>query len=112
MISARNAYAACTRSALGSVDGGFTLPAAELAPGAFALAERPVRHALSLASRHPEGLLLAGPCDGRAAASSIYTINPTWSARMTAILVAMPDSVLWSLRGPEEADQRLQQARA
>ncbi len=39
-----------------------------------------------------------------------YKLNPASFARMMAILRAVPDSVLWLLRGPEDADFRLRQA--
>ncbi|HJT99369.1 MAG TPA: UDP-N-acetylglucosamine-peptide N-acetylglucosaminyltransferase, partial [Rhodanobacteraceae bacterium] len=41
-----------------------------------------------------------------------YKLNPASTARMFAILRAVPDSVLWLLSGPEGADARLRAAAA
>lgn len=60
LAGASEAYRAGTRAAPGYAGTWFNLAAVELALGDLAQAERDVRHALTLASRHPEGLLLLG----------------------------------------------------
>ena len=57
---ARDAYAAATRASPAHAGAWLNLAAVKLALGAATAAERDVRHALTLAAGHPEGLLLLG----------------------------------------------------